>query len=110
MKVVAHKLTKKSVFMVLLIGMGTSLMTFSLVMGVLSIFGFETIHVNGESIIGLNGLLSALLMGASSILGSVTSLWLCIVFGLWVYSHFGNLNIEFVEVKKHEKEGGTIGD
>ena len=97
MKIRARKLTKGSLFKVLFIGFATSFFPFILICGIASLFGASTVTVNDRPVTGIMGLVAALIMYPIFCLIFPSMMWLGYAFGLWVYSWFRKIEIEFVE-------------
>ena len=95
MEVIATKISKKSLFKLLLVGFTTGLTVFSLLCGIAAIFGAETIQWNGVYRTGIEGLVYSVFMGP--VLGVVFAsvIWLFLAPGLWIYSFFKPLKISF---------------
>jgi len=94
-EVIAKKISKRSLFKLLLIGFTTGLTVFSLLCGIAAIFGAETIQWNGVYRTGIEGLFYSIFMGP--VLGVFFScvIWLFLVPGLWIYSFFQPLKVSF---------------
>lgn len=97
MKIQARKLTKKSLFKVILISYAIPFFIFFLICGISSIFGANTVRWNNETIVGSKGFFAALAMYPFFCLLFSGLSWLGSAFGLWVYSKFKKLELEFVE-------------
>jgi hypothetical protein len=95
MQVVAKKISKKSVFKVLVIGLTTSLSLFGVLCAIAALFGAETIQWNGEYKTGIEGLLYGLLIGPTLGLFFACIMWLFIAPGLWMYSFIRPLRLTF---------------
>jgi hypothetical protein len=102
MKITAKKIKKSSLFKLFLIGFGIPCLFFFVGCGIASYFGAETVKWNGEQVIGLKGLIAAILMYPFFTFFFSAFLWLPCVFGLWIYSYFGNLSIEYRTVINEE--------
>lgn len=94
-EVIAKKISKKSLFKLLLVGFTTGLTSFSLLCGIAAIFGAETIQWNGVYRTGIEGLVYSIFMGP--VLGVVFAclIWLFLAPGLWFYSFFRPLKLSF---------------
>lgn len=94
-EVIAKKISKKSLFKILMIGFTVGLTVFSLLCGIAAMFGAETIQWNGVYRTGVEGLIYSIFMGP--VLGIVFScvIWLFLVPGLWIYSFFQPLKVAF---------------
>ncbi|MBQ0718655.1 MAG: hypothetical protein KBT88_00485 [Gammaproteobacteria bacterium] len=91
----AKKISKASLFKLLLKGLGCGFFVLFVGCGVAAILGAETVSWNGEPVKGLMGGVTAFLMWPFFSLFLACFIWLFSVFGLWIYSFFGTLSIEF---------------
>lgn len=94
--ITVKRLRSGTIFKLLLIGNLVFFLPLSLLAGVLSMFGASTVTWNGQVITGLPALLVSPLSGALftlvfSILG-----WVSVFIGLWIYSAFRPLELEFI--------------
>ena len=64
-------------------------------MGVLSIFGANTVTWNGAQIIGLAGLFTSILIGMFLVLFSTLVLGTGCIFGTWLFSKFESIGITY---------------
>lgn len=86
-----------SIYRILLIGLGTSLMLLCFIFGLLACFGYDTLNWNNKPIHGLLALPASLVMGfffsvmMTAIIGTLTYA------GLWLYSRFRRLEVKVVE-------------
>jgi hypothetical protein len=97
LKISARKITKGSLYKLLLIGISIPFLPFFLLCGVASIFGANTVHLGEKPITGIMGLISAVLMYPAFCLMFSGFAWLCIAFGLWFYSKFKKIEISFMD-------------
>ena len=84
-----------TVYKILAIASGCSMVPLSLIMGLFAFFGAETIVWNGQHLTGLMGLIASPFVGIMLALiftGFLGTLFAC---GLWLYSKFSTLEIEF---------------
>ena len=96
MKVRAKKLTKASLFKLLFIGFAIPLFPFMLACGIASAFGANTVTVNNRSVTGIMGLVAALIMYPIFCVIFPSVMWVGYAIGLWVYSKFRKIEVEFV--------------
>lgn len=88
-----RRLSAGTVFKLVAIGSGVSTMLYSLISGVLGIFGISSTHMNGQTITGIMSLPASLLLGLI-MTGIITlSLGGCMAFGLWLYAKFRPLQL-----------------
>jgi|TARA_B110000114_G_C15045709_1_gene379052 hypothetical protein len=95
MEIVAKKISKKSLFKLLFIGLTAGLSVFAIICGIAAFFGAETIQWNGVQRTGVEGLLYGLIMGPFLGLLFACFMWLFITPGLWVYSFFRPIRVTF---------------
>ena len=95
----ARKISKASLFKLMLTGASIGLFLLFLLCGIAAIYGYETISFNDKYITGLWGLIAALLMWPIFSLLFTCFGWAVITFGLWIYSFFRVLRVAFREVK-----------
>ena len=97
MKIRAKKLKKKSLFKLILVSFSVPMGFFFLLCGIASIFGAETVKWNEQSITGIKGFVAALLMYPVFILFFTAFSWIGAAIGLWMYSWFRKIELEFVD-------------
>jgi phosphate/sulfate permease len=84
-----------TVYKILAIASGFSMVPASILMGLFAFFGAETIVWNGRHLTGLMGLIASPFVGimlAAIFTGFLGTLFAC---GLWLYSKLRPLSIEF---------------
>ena len=99
MRIRARKLTKVSLFKLLFIGFAIPLFPFILVCGIASLFGAHTVTVNEQPVTGVMGLAAALIMYILFCIIFPALMWAEFAIGLWVYSKFRKIEIEFVDAE-----------
>lgn len=97
MRIRAKKICKGSLFKVIFIGFSVSLLPFILICGVASVFGAETVTVGSKQVTGIMGLVAAMLMYPVFCFVFSAMIWICFAFGLWVYSLFRKVELEFAD-------------
>ncbi|WP_040307510.1 hypothetical protein [Agarivorans albus] len=104
MEISAKNISKKSLFKFLLKSVGYGLIAYCLLLGVLSLFGFETIAFNEQYYTGIKGLLVSLPLGF--VLGLIFTcfVWLIGILGLWINSFFSGVTIVFKGVSENVEE------
>ncbi|MDU0111735.1 hypothetical protein RT723_01655 [Psychrosphaera aquimarina] len=98
MEVTAKKISKSSLFKILVLGNCLGLFVLCILFGVAAFFGAETVQWNDEYKTGLDGLFYSILMGPIFGFFFACVMWVYSAFGLWVYSLFRPIKITFVEV------------
>jgi len=88
-----RKLSKRTLFKILLIGLCGGIMPLCVLMGILSLFGANTVEVNGHYLTGLTGFIAAPIIGlfVGVLLSAISWVFSCI--GLWIYSLYSSLTI-----------------
>jgi hypothetical protein len=92
-KITAKGLSAGSLYKILFIGHAFSMGLLIVCMGVFSLFGFETVHIEGVPAVGLKGLLTAIVVAAVFSLVFSFLNWLFILIGNWVYTRFRSYEI-----------------
>ena len=102
MEVTSNKISKKSLFKLLFIGLTTSMSIFCILCGVAALFGAQTIEWNGVHRTGVEGLVYSFFMGP--LIGLIFScfMWVFLVTGLWVYSFFKPITMSFKQVSDEQ--------
>ena len=95
----AKKISKASLFKLMLIGAFIGLFLLFLLFGIAAIYGYETVSFNDKYITGVWGFIAALLMWPIFSLFFTCFGWAIITFGLWIYSFFRVLRVAFRGVK-----------
>jgi len=94
--ITVKRLRSGTVFKLLLIGNLVFFLPLSLLSGVLSMFGASTIIWNDQVVTGLPALLVSPLSGALFALVVSVLGWVSVFIGLWIYSAFRPLELEFI--------------
>ena len=71
-------------------------------MGILNLFGMETIKWNHHPLVGVAGLVASPFVGIFITLFISTFLWVSAFVGLWLYSSFKSIELEFMPVSTSE--------
>jgi hypothetical protein len=87
-----------TIFKILFIGTIFSVGPLWIIAGICSFFGAHAISLNGETVIGLKGLITGIIMAPVFSLIFACVLFLFISFGLWLYTRFKNFNINIKTV------------
>lgn len=87
-KITAKGLSAGSLYKILFIGHAFSLGLLIVCLGVFSLFGYETVHIEGVPATGLKGLLGAILAAAVFALVFSFLNWLLVFVGNWIYTRF----------------------
>ena len=105
--ITVKRLRSGTVFKLLLLGNLIFFLPFSLLAGVLSMFGASTISWNGQVVTGLPALLVSPLSGALFALVFSVLGWISVFIGLWIYSAFRPLELEFIPLVGGKSPPGT---
>lgn len=97
MRIRARKLRRGSLFKLIFIGTSASLIPFTLLCGIASVFGAHTVTVNDRPVTGIMGLMASLILGPVLCIMFSAVMWVGFVFGLWIYSMFREIELEFVD-------------
>ena len=100
MEISAKNISKKSLFKLLFQSIGYGLMAFCVLMGIFSLFGFETVAFNEQYYTGISGLLVSLPLGLFMGLLFTCFMWLIGILGLWINSYFKGVTIVFKGVSE----------
>lgn len=104
MEIVANKISKKSLFKLVFIGLTTSFTLFAIICGIAALFGAETVQWNGVHRTGIEGLMYGFILGPFLGLLFTCIMWLIITPGLWVYSFFREIKVTFKDGKENQEE------
>lgn len=88
-----NRLTLGSIFKVMLIGLGASVVPLFSAMGLLGTFGMPTLNFGGQPVIGIEALIMGPLQGItiSLMLSVIASPFIAL--GLWVISNYTDITI-----------------
>jgi hypothetical protein len=98
--IITKGLSASTLLKIIFIGLSISIGSFSLVAGISSLFGAQTVVVFGEVKTGVMGLVYSLLIGVPFLIISTFFVWISILFGNWVYTRFQNISITYKEPSK----------
>jgi hypothetical protein len=74
--------------------------------GVLSFFGFKTIHVNFHPVVGLQGFLTSLVMAATFPLAFSIFVWITLYLGICIWGSLGSITVSYVPANGKSSEAG----
>jgi hypothetical protein len=77
------------------VGFSLTLIPFSIVCGILAVFGARTVRVNGAPVTGVGGLFASMFLGPILALAFSIVCWLLLLIGLWIYSQFRTFVIRY---------------
>jgi phage shock protein PspC (stress-responsive transcriptional regulator) len=83
-----------SLYKLLMIGSMVFWSIFGLCAGLASYFGYHTVTVNGEHVMGLYGLIAGIVIGPILSIIFTTVYWVLLSFGLWLYTRFKTIHLQ----------------
>lgn len=99
MRIRARKLTKGSLLKIIFIVHCLTLLPFTLLCGIASVFGANTIRINQRPVTGFEGFVMSLLLGPFFCIFFSVFLWVIYAIALWIYSLFSPIELEFVDAE-----------
>ena len=91
----AQKISKKSFLKLLFVAFSLGFFFFFLLCGIAAVFGAQTVTYEGAPVTGIKGLIATLFMWPIFSIVFTGFMWLIGVLGLWVYSFFSPIEIQF---------------
>lgn len=107
-EVLITRLSAGSVFKLVGVGLLCSLLPFTILMGCTAYFGFNTLSWNNAPLKGVSGLIASPFIGMFMVAIFTMFLGSAVVFGLWVYSLIGPIEISYKEVPKPQELGNSL--
>ena len=104
---IIRRLKTGSVFRLVAAGTFFSLVPFCTLLGLLALFGSEYIKLNEEPVVGLKGLIVSPFVGIFFAVIVTALFGVMLAFGLWVYSQWKPLALDFVPAERSNDEGAT---
>ena len=92
-KISATRISTGTIYKLWFIGLFVSLLPLGIFFGVLAMFGFDTVTLNGQPIHGFAGLIGGALIGALVAVLFTAYLGSAAAFGLWLFSKFKPISI-----------------
>lgn len=92
---IVQRLRAGSLFKILFIGNAVFFISFCTLMGILGLFGIETMKWNNHPLFGVAGLVASPFIGVFLTLFISTFLWVSTFIGLFVYSKFKFIELEY---------------
>lgn len=105
MEVVAKKISKISLFKLILSGIGSSICVFCILCGFAALFGMSMVQVNGVYRYGFEGMIYGVLIGPVLAVVCSAGIWCFMAFGLWIMSFFKPLTLTFKDTKDVSDNG-----
>ena len=100
--ITVKRLRSGTVFKLLLIGNLVCFLPLALLAGVLGMFGASTVIWNDQVVTGLPALLASPFSGALFALVISVLGWCSVFVGLWLYSVFRPIELEFIPVNRDD--------
>lgn len=100
-KVVAKKIKASSIIKIISIGVSLSVPPIFLI---LSLFGMATVYQNGQAVYGIDGFVIGIALGLFVTIISVFITSLLMLLGLWLYSLFRPITLQFVSLHPENSE------
>lgn len=101
-----QRLAGWTIYKILFLGTKFSLGIFCVLMGVLALFGANTVMWNGANVYGFSGLFTSILLAVFFVFTITLILGTACLFGTWLYSKFESIGISYI----HTVEAETIRD
>lgn len=95
-----QRLRGGTLFKIIFIGNFLFFIPFSILMGILSFFGAATVTWNEQPLTGFAGLIASPFIGVFIALLFSVFLWVSIFIGLWLYSKFKPIELEYIPVSE----------
>ncbi|WP_194437822.1 hypothetical protein [Vibrio fluminensis] len=95
MHITSHKIAKRSLLKILVVGLGLSFFIVFLIAGIAATLGRETVLWDNEVITGFRGLLLALAIWPIFSFIFALFIWVWLSLGLWIYSFISPIKIVF---------------
>jgi hypothetical protein len=92
-EITVQRISTGTLFKLAGLGLTLTLIPFSILMGCLALYGFETVRWNEEPLTGVTGLLASPFIGAFVTGAFTIFLGACMALGLWLYSWFRPLTL-----------------
>jgi hypothetical protein len=97
-----QRLRGGTLFKIIFIGNSLFFIPFSVLMGILSFFGAATIRWNEQPLTGFAGFVASPYIGVFITLLFSAFLWVSTFIGLWLYSKFRPIELEYIAVSDEE--------
>lgn len=99
-EITVQRLSAGTLFKLAAIGLATTIVPFSTLMGVAALFGASTVTWNQQAITGLAGLMASPFIGLFIVLVFTMFLGSSMAFGLWLFSKFKPMTLLVKEAKE----------
>jgi hypothetical protein len=97
-KIEIKRLTSDTIFRLLLFGLLFSFLPFSIILGVLSLFGLASFTLGEQVIIGIPALIYSPFIGLFGSLFFTGIFGVSLSFGLWLFSKFKTFIIRYIDI------------
>ena len=92
-EMVVSRLSVKTLFKLIAIGLLISMGIFGVVLGIAGFFGANTIFIDGVNVYGYKALIMGPVIGISTAILFTLFLGVMIALGLWIYSKFSTITL-----------------
>jgi|GEM_PF-3990564 len=97
MKIKAKRIKSRSLYKLVLFSMLIPIGLLFIFCGIVAFCGGDTVNINGKPVTGIYGLISSIAIAPFFILICASISWFSAVIGLFMFSLFRNIELEFVE-------------
>jgi hypothetical protein len=103
-KIVVRRLRGGSLFKLIFIGNFTFFLPFSLIAGILAMFGADSVTWNQQPVTGIPAFIVSLFGGLLTGLVLSALGWVAMFIGLWIYSRFKSIQLEYIPIVGGENQ------
>ena len=102
-----QRLAGWTIYKIIFLGTTFSLGIFCVLMGVLALFGANTVMWNGANVYGFSGLFVSILLAVFFVFAITLVFGTACLFGIWLYSKFETMGISYVHIVEVEAISGV---
>ena len=99
-KICVRRIKAGSLFILVTASICSVFIPFAIFFGILALFGFETVHVNNQTVVGIAGLVDAIIMAPIFSIIFSAFVWLALYIGIFICGFFKPFTIAYVAVDK----------
>ena len=99
-KISVRRIKARSLFILVAAGICSVFIPLFVFFGILALFGFQTVHVNGHPVLGIAGLIAALIMAPIFSFIFTVIVWLALYIGIRIFGSFKPFTIAYVSADK----------
>ena len=100
-----RRISAPTIYKVLFLGSAFSVFPYGALMGVLSLFGLNTVTWNGAHVHGFWGLVTGTLIGVLFVLVLTLAVGSACAIGMWIYSKFEPISITYFSLEEAPQPG-----